>query len=360
LVRAFPRLLELTDAGPAVRGEVIALDPDATTLASLLVAGYTIKAQETIVGLDLRSVTLQVPRRSSVQRALAQLRLIAPSTTFAANHLHTPSGSAMLPTLSSGAKLASNVGAAGSALGLIDGGVAQHPSLRGSIEQRGFAMGAPVVSAHATALASLMVGRGPVRGAASDVPLIVADIYGSDPAGGNALALSRAIGWMILRKVPVVAVSLVGPSNPLVARAIVQAQARGLHIVAPVGNGGPAAPPAYPASYANVVAVTGVDGRNRPLIEAGRSLHLDYAAPGADMAAASLTRALTAVRGTSFAVPFVAGRLFRAIATGSRPLAALDSEAIDLGDRGPDRTYGRGLICGDCRTPLPKKAHVRD
>ena len=77
-------------------------------------------------------------------------------------------------------------------------------------------------------------------------------------------------------------------------------------IVAAVGNDGPAAPPAYPASYASVIAVTGVDGHDRALIEAGRALHLDYAAPGADMKAASAKGRAVAVRGTSFAVPFVA------------------------------------------------------
>ncbi len=42
-------------------------------------------------------------------------------------------------------------------------------------------------------------------------------------------------------------------------------------IVAAVGNDGPSARPAYPASYPGVLAVTGVDGRNRALIEAGRA-----------------------------------------------------------------------------------------
>jgi subtilisin family serine protease len=154
---------------------------------------------------------------------------------------------------------------------------------------------------------------------------------------------------MVQRRVPVVAVSLVGPANALVARAIAQARERGTHVVAAVGNDGPAAPPAYPASYPGVIAVTGVDGRNRVLIEAGRALHLDYAAPGADMAAARGDGRLTVVRGTSYAVPLVAGRLFRH-AHSPRAIALLDSEAATPRRRG----YGRGLICGDCRTPPPR------
>jgi len=84
------------------------------------------------------------------------------------------------------------------------------------------------------------------------------------------------------------------------------------------------------------------------LIEAGRTPQLDYAAPGADMAAAAPNGGLRMVRGTSFAVPFVAGRLARYVGSGD-PLAALDREASDR-----DRRYGRGLICASCRTPPPR------
>jgi subtilisin family serine protease len=157
--------------------------------------------------------------------------------------------------------------------------------------------------------------------------------------------LARALGWMVVRRVPVVAISLVGPVNPLVARAVAQARAHGTWIVAAVGNDGRAAPLAYPASYSGVVAVTGVDARDRVLIEAGRASHLDYAAPGADVTAAVPGGRLAAVRGTSFAVPLVAGRLAYH-ARAQQPLAALDGEATERGRR----DFGRGLICGECRT----------
>jgi subtilisin family serine protease len=87
-----------------------------------------------------------------------------------------------------------------------------------------------------------------------------------------------------------------------------------------------------------VVAVTGVDSNNRALREAGRSTHLDFAAPGADLAAALPGKGYTAVRGTSFAAPFVAARL---AATGST--AALAGEAIPGKGK-----VGRGIVCGTC------------
>jgi subtilisin family serine protease len=177
--------------------------------------------------------------------------------------------------------------------------------------------------------------------------VLVADVYGSDPAGGNALAVARALDWLVGKGVKVVSVSLVGPANPLLARAVAAAQGRGAVIVAAVGNDGPAAPPSYPASYPGVIAVTAVDGRNRALIEAGRALHLDYAAPGADIAATNAAGRRVKVRGTSFATPLVASRVALKWGAGMGP--KLDAEAIDLGARGPDGTYGRGLLCTICR-----------
>jgi hypothetical protein len=352
LVRTAPETLEMTRLGPAVRGEIIAVDPSPDTLAAAQQAGFTIIAQERIEGLDLGTATLRPPRGMSLDGALAQLRRFAPEGEYSANLIHLQGGAAALAAAP--ASLAQGAGGDAPAIGIIDGGIAGHPSLSSPVEQRGFARGAPAPNAHATAVASLAAGSGPVNGAARGARLLVADVYGRDPAGGNALAIARALGWMAERRVPVVAVSLVGPANPLLARAVAQSRGRGMHIVAAVGNDGPAAPPAFPASYPGVVAVTGVDARGRALPEAGRAGHLDYSAPGADMTAAALGGRLVRVRGTSYAVPLVAGRMAVALARGAPPIPALDREARDLGPRGPDKVYGRGLICGDCRTPWKK------
>ena len=142
-------------------------------------------------------------------------------------------------------------------------------------------------------------------------------------------------------------ISLVGPKNPVLERAI-SARARGVVVVAAVGNDGPL-PRAYPASYDGVVAVTAVDGKRHALIEAGRALHLDYAAPGADIRAINAKGKRIRVRGTSFATPLVAARLARALQKGGDWREAIDREAVDLGRKGVDPVFGRGLVCGDCR-----------
>jgi subtilisin family serine protease len=150
----------------------------------------------------------------------------------------------------------------------------------------------------------------------------------------------------------VISISLVGPRNPVLERAVTAARARQVVVVAAVGNDGPAAPPSYPASYAGVIAVTGVDKRNRPLIEAGRALHLDYAAPGAVLSALNAAGKQVAVRGTSYAAPLVAARAAAALQRGTvaaRLSAALDGEARPLARKLPDPRSGRGLLCESCR-----------
>ncbi|AUW59374.1 serine protease [Sphingobium sp. SCG-1] len=330
----------LDDRGqPAVSDVVLVTGANAATQAALKAAGFEWES-ETVEGLDLLLLRITVPEGRGLASTLRRVRKIAPEADVSADTLYTASGA-----LESGAATPRASGVVpGRAVGMIDGGVAVHPTLTGRIEQRGFARGAPLGSAHGTAVASLIAGTGRIKGAAPGASLLAADVYGRDPAGGGALSIARALGWMASRGVGIVTISLVGPDNPLLGSAVRLAQKRGIVIVAAVGNDGPAAPPAFPASYPGVLAVTGVDGRDRALIEAGRAKHLDFAAPGADMLAASTNGGVTKVRGTSFATPLVAGRLLAV-----QGLAALAAEAVDLGKKGPDAVYGRGLICRACR-----------
>lgn len=148
-------------------------------------------------------------------------------------------------------------------------------------------------------------------------------------------------------------VSLTGPANALVERAVRAARARGLLILAPVGNGGPASPPAYPAAHAEVLAVTGVDRGGRLLPEAGRPRRVDFAAPGSGIAALQADGRVREVRGTSFAVPLAAARA-AAHHPEQRPseietaIARLVAEAGSVRPRPGDRGLGHGILCAKC------------
>lgn len=335
---------------PAVRGILVATGVDDAMIARAAKDGFRLIDRDHIDGIDLDIVRFAVPEGRSVARAQKQLAKLLPDAEIDADHIYFASGSG-------GMLLAATLATTGppgkASLGLIDGGVAAHPSLTGRVEQRGFAAGAPYASRHGTAVASLLIGNGPVRGSAPGQALLAADVYGADPAGGNASAIARALGWLVQRGIAVTTISLVGPDNKLLATAVSRAQQRGMLIVAAVGNDGPAAPPAYPASYRGVFAVTGVDGKNRVLPEAGRATHVDFAAPGDAVLAATGPGATDRLRGTSFAAPLVAGRLALRYPTPALDrigpaVSALVYEARDLGKNGRDKIYGHGLICGDC------------
>lgn len=355
---------------PVVRGEILALAPSAATLAKAERMGYRVRSRETLAGLGVSNVVLLGPRGISAVEALRRLRALDPAGRYDFNHLYQESGvikrHAARRQGRPQALRAAGPPVSGVRVGLVDGGVARsQPALAGAhIVQRGFAPGAPHLSPHATAVASLIAGRsGPFRGAAPGATLLVADVYGTTPTGGSADAIARALAWLAQSGAPVINISLVGPPNILLEAAIKALIARGHVVVAAVGNDGPAAPPLYPAAYPGVVAVTGVDPRRRVLPEASRGTHVDFAAPGSDMAAAGLDGGFVAVRGTSFAAPLAAGLLARRLpvanaAAAGRAVAALGREALDLGARGPDPVYGRGLVASELRV-VPAEVRAR-
>ncbi|MEA3079478.1 MAG: hypothetical protein QOF05_886 [Sphingomonadales bacterium] len=323
---------------PVRRGMVAVIDPDPLGLQRALSAGFRVASDDRDPALGMRVVSLATPNRMSARDGIKRLRKLAPELQADFDHLFEPAGAGLVPM--AGALAAAQGPGNGPAIGIIDGGVASHPSLAGkSIEQNGFA-GSPRPTGHGTAVASLLVGtQGPFRGGAPNARLFVADVYGGNRAAGSATSIVRALGWLSSHRPQVINISLVGPPNKLVERAIQLVEARGIQVVAAVGNDGPAAPPQYPASYPGVIAVTAVDAGGRALPEAGKASHLDFAAPGADMAAALPGNGYTRVRGTSFAAPLAAARL----------LAARSPQALAAEARPGKGRVGRGIVCGACR-----------
>lgn len=321
---------------PAVKGVLLVVNPAPEALAAARAAGFAVVGEDRLGELGIGVARLSVPAGMDLARAQALLEKTLPGAEISADTLSFEAGG-----MGDGRGRRANPvlhPAIATPVGMIDGAVGAGAGVR-IAATRGFASGAPVASNHGSAVASLLA-------LASVQTIYVADVYGTDRAGGNALAIARGLDWLLGRGAKVVSISLVGPPNPLLARAVSAAQARGAVIVAAVGNDGPAAPPAYPASYPGVLAITAVDGRDRALIEAGKALHLDYAAPGADMLAADAKGRWRAVRGTSYATPLAAARAAAALDAHAQVRAALDREAYRLD---PASAYGRGLVCGSCR-----------
>ena len=366
-VRKYPDLLELDPAGATVvRGQLVAIGPSAEALAAIVAAGFLVAGERELAGLETKVLILRPPLNMTLVAALARLREIDPAGTYDYNHIYSDSGNVTAVQSPAATQRGSADGSAagsGPRIGLIDGGVDRsHPALRETTINQWGCAGKAVTSAHGTAVASIMAGRtGKFQGVAPNATLYAADVYCGAPAGGAVDAIVDALAWMARERVAVINLSLVGPPNLTLERILKIISARGHIVVAAVGNDGPASPPLYPAAYAEVIAVTAVDARQRVLPEACRGPHVAFAAPGGEMLAADDAGHLTEVRGTSFAAPIVAALLARELSTpnqnaAARAVATLANSADDLGTRGRDPVYGYGLVGMAYRNP-PQRAN---
>jgi subtilisin family serine protease len=365
LIRANPKTIDVDGHGnPVVRGEVLALSPSETALLHAAALHFEILREQNIEGMDIRVVVLKAPAGLGTGKAVRELRESDPPGVYDFNHIYTGSGStaAIGATLQDGneADVARPAGPPTAAevhvrLGLLDTGIyANHPVFRDSQLHAWGCGKAPVADAHGTEVASLMIGEAEkFRGVQPRAELFAADVYCGKPTGGAVDALIAAFNWLVQFEVPVINVSLVGPPNAMLERAIAALTERGFLIVAAVGNDGPAAPPLYPASYPRVVGVTGVDAHNKALIEAARGPQVMFASPGADLAAAD-AEGYAAVRGTSFASPIVAALLAARLGAAgvgvpnpelaAAAIAELAKSAVHPGKADRDLTYGFGLV----------------
>lgn len=344
------------DGAPVVRGEVVVIDPSPGTLERARAAGFRVLRESVLGELDLRVVVLAAPASMRARAALRRLRRIDPEAHYDYNHLYLGASAASFaagrldaPSPTTATPLAIQP----LRVGLVDSGVeVTHASFAGVDVRSWGCNGTAHPDAHGTAVASLLAGAprpGGTRGTAGKNALFAADIYCGAPTGGAVTDLAQALAWLASERVTVINVSLVGPPNALLERLVSQMQKRGHVLVAAVGNDGPAAPPLYPAAYAGVVGVTGVDGRGRVLPEAGSGAHVDIAAPGSALHTATNRNDWKTVRGTSFAAPLVARRIAAMGATPGPGLSAsalswLQAEAIDAGRPGRDPRYGAGVI----------------
>jgi hypothetical protein len=364
-LRRYPDTLARDPTGALIlRRQLLAAPSTPAARAQLLSGPVQLVEEPVLDGLDLRWLLLRADASVDLQALLDQWRRADPEGLYDYQHVYLGSGE--VGALAAGpSPLRAPVAASAAAprsprVGLIDSGVDErHPALRGAQLVRQGCAGNAHPAAHGTAVASLLVGRdGKFQGALPDGQLFAADIYCDAAEGGSVLALTQALAWLAREQVGVVNISLVGPPNALLQRAVAALQTRGHLIVAAVGNDGPAAPPLYPAAWPGVVGVTGVDARRRVLVEAGRGPQVMLAAPGADQGAAAQGQPdYVPVRGTSFAAPLVAGLLARQLprpdpAAAQAALAAVGRDAQDLGAPGRDDIYGLGLVAEAQRNAL--------
>ncbi len=244
-------------------------------------------------------------------------------------------------------------------VGIVDTGVAAGiPALEGQAIVIGSFVDTLQVSdvGHGTAAAAILVGApdSDFPGLLPSATLYVAAAFsapGPQRTYATALGIARGIDWLISRKVKVINLSLAGAKNKLLEVAIKKTIDRGIVVVAAAGNFGPDSPPAYPAAFPGVIAVTAIDRFLRPYRLANRGEYISFSAPGVGIWVPDSHGLGHLVSGTSYAAIYCSAMvaLFINRSPGAVPrpqLVAhiLRKHTVDLGPPGKDKTFGWGLI----------------
>jgi len=245
-------------------------------------------------------------------------------------------------------------------VGVIDSGVrADHRDLVGNVLPGVDLTGADTrgqqdTNGHGTAMAGLIAahGHGPgnADGALGIAPEArILPIRDSQSKVGHAGNLPDAIAEGVRRGARVLSLSLVAGSSAALRKAVQDALAADVVVVAGVGNRPDDEFIGYPARYPGVVAVgaTGRDGRIASVSVTGAEMVLT--APGVDIASTSNTGGYRAGTGTSDATAIVAGAaaLVRARypdLSATEVVHRLTATADDRGAPGRDPEYGYGVL----------------
>lgn len=342
-----------------VPGQIVALGLTEAQRNALIGRGFVLRSYHALANLGGEVVKLDPPRGRGLETARADIRALAPAASVDFNHLYRPQQEVACggrpcvapalvgwPTSPLGTCQAADV-----TVGLIDTAInPDHESFASSrLEVLRLDPSARDGSSqqHGTAVASLLVGTG---GSGTPGLLPNGRLIGVDAFRANDRAevydLARAIDILAGRNVSVINMSLSGPDNAVLAKAIQLAAGKKIGLVAAAGNDGPGAKAAFPAAYDEVIAVTAVDRQKKPYRRANRGDYIDLAAPGVGVWAAASVAGARPKTGTSFAAPFVTAAV--ALAKSRAPEAdvqkLLTSQAEDLGETGKDDVFGHGLL----------------
>ena len=383
---------DLTLRTPLVpQTQILARNLTAATLKSATALGMKVKSSRTFDVIGSSVTQLVVPPHMDIAQARAALQQLAPDTALSFNQQYRlypqakeesarasleaakPSGGCS-PERCYGALTIGWQGNLGGCardlkIGVIDTGIdGSHPALNRDPERINYGTIGPEKRVpgndlHGTGVLALLAGdpKSSTPGLVPRAKFYVADIFFADESGhpvSTTLHLLEALDWMERLQVQIINLSLSGPSDDLVRAAIARMSRTrtvdgvtrsGAIFIAAAGNGGPGAPPSYPAAYAEVLAVTAVGRDLRSYRRANQGDYIDVAAPGVDIWTALPDGRQGFQTGTSFAAPYVTAvvaSIYRTLPSRVRSKTAILQRMPiqDLGSPGPDRVYGRGLV----------------
>ena len=237
-------------------------------------------------------------------------------------------------------------------IAVIDSGIdTSHPEIDGFVAGSFDALGSKEPPhTHGTAMAGAIVAHAKLTGVAPAARILAIRAFGAKNTGaeGTTLTLLRALDWAVAHGARIINMSFAGPSDPEFALALAAARKKGIVLVAAAGNAGPKSPPLFPASDANVIAVTAIDAEDHLFKLANRGKHIAVAAPGVEILAPAPKGGYQMSTGTSIAAAQVSG-IAALLLERKRDLSPdalrkiLASTATDLGPKGRDEQFGAGL-----------------
>ena len=183
-----------------------------------------------------------------------------------------------------------------------------------------------------------------------NVRLLVAKAI-NDYGSADSTWIARSIDWAVSSGAEVINLSLGGVEDAAsLRRAVAEAVAAGVIVVAAAGNSGhDGSPVFYPAAYPGVVTVAALDKNTDLAYYSNRGSHIDIATDGTQIVSASRKGGLIRLSGTSMAAPKVAAtmakiRKLRPDWTAEQVINHVLASSDDAGPVGPDGAYGYGIL----------------
>jgi subtilisin family serine protease len=212
---------------------------------------------------------------------------------------------------------------------------------------------------HGTEVAGLIAANRPDigrMGVAPGVGLAVAQVTTHCTGPISTAALVRAFSWLEGNSIPVINVSLTVTPNPALVDALRSIQQSGVLVVAAAGNSGSEPGAAiFPAAEPHVLAVGALQSQRAAEGFSNRADWVDLVAPDRNLpvvqsiGSSDTVETGTAIPGTSFAAPAVAGAAVLVWArhsswTADQVATALAWSATPLGRPSPNSTFGYGRL----------------
>jgi len=226
----------------------------------------------------------------------------------------------------------------------------KHPDLAGVFAGEENVLGTPETPhPHGTAMAGAIAAHSKLIGVAPKVRMLAVRVF-SDKQGsaqGTTFDILKGLDWAAGKKARVVNMSFAGPADPMLGDMFAKAYARGMVLIAAVGNAGPHSPPLFPASDPHVIGVTATDANDKLLPQANRGPQVTVAAPGVAILADAPDGNFQLTSGTSVAAAHASGVAALLLAREPKLTPAAVRRALIRSARkipGKRRDVGAGVI----------------